>query len=84
MLAFDYRGFGDSSKVPLDEDTVVEDASLALVWLRARVGREARILVLAHSLGTAIASRALANTEAEAAPISGVWPRPHGRLQQLH
>ena len=72
VLAFDYRGFGDSSKVPLDEDTVVEDASLALAWLRARVGREARILVLAHSLGTAIASRALANTEAEAAPISGL------------
>ena len=38
---------------------------------RGRGGR-AGILVLGHSLGTAIASRALANTEAEAAPISGL------------
>ena len=76
MLTFDYRGFGDSSKISLDEDTVVEDTGLALAWLRTKVGLETRILVFGHSMGTAIASHALANMAAtqgaDLPPISGV------------
>jgi len=60
VLAIDYRGFGDSTDISEDEDTVVQDALVALDWLRNKVGEETDIFVWAHSLGTGIACHALA------------------------
>lgn len=60
VLAFDYRGFGDSSKISLDEDTVVEDAMAAYDWLTNRLETGTELMVFAHSMGTAIASHSLA------------------------
>eukprot|EP00092_Neocalanus_flemingeri_P047907 GFUD01054450.1.p1 GENE.GFUD01054450.1~~GFUD01054450.1.p1 ORF type:complete len:311 (+),score=71.16 GFUD01054450.1:185-1117(+) len=60
VLAIDYRGFGDSTDISEDEDTVVQDALVALDWLRNKVGENFDIYVWAHSLGTGIASHALA------------------------
>lgn len=60
VLAIDYRGFGDSTDISEDEDTVVQDALVALDWLRKKVGDKTEIFVWAHSLGTGIACHALA------------------------
>ena len=60
VLAIDYRGFGDSTDISEDEDTVVQDALIGLDWLRNKVGETANIWVWAHSLGTGIACHALA------------------------
>jgi len=60
VFAIDYRGFGDSSNISEDEDTVVQDALIALNWLRNKVGSKTDIYVWAHSLGTGIACHALA------------------------
>ena len=60
VLAFDYQGFGDSSKISLDEDTVVEDTLAAYDWLINRLETGTELLVFAHSMGTAIASHSLA------------------------
>lgn len=60
VLAIDYRGFGDSTDISEDEDTVVQDALVALDWLRNKVGDNTDIYVWAHSLGTGIACHALA------------------------
>ena len=47
-----------------DKDTVVFDTIKAYDWLRARVGSDTDVLVFAHSMGTAIASHALADIQA--------------------
>jgi len=60
VLAIDYRGFGDSTDISEDEDTVVQDALISLDWLRNKVGESCDIYVWAHSLGTGIANHALA------------------------
>jgi len=60
VLAIDYRGFGDSTDISEDEDTMVKDALVSLNWLREKVGENCDIYVWAHSLGTGIASHALA------------------------
>merc|ERR1712215_440749 len=60
VLAIDYRGFGDSTDTSEDEDTMVKDALVSLNWLRKKVGENCDIYVWAHSLGTGIASNALA------------------------
>jgi len=61
VLAFDYRGFGDSSKISLDQDSVVFDTIKAYDWLVAKLEPDTDILVFAHSMGTAISSHALAD-----------------------
>merc|ERR1712106_211646 len=60
VLAIDYRGFGDSTDISEDGDTVVQDALIGLDWLRNKVGDNTDIYVWAHSLGTGIACHALA------------------------
>ncbi|GBN31127.1 Monoacylglycerol lipase ABHD12 [Araneus ventricosus] len=53
VLAFDYRGFGDSSNVSPTEDGVVEDTVQVYNWLLQRVNAS-RIFVWGHSLGTGV------------------------------
>jgi abhydrolase domain-containing protein 12 len=74
VLAVDYRGFGDSSPTDLTESSVVADARAALAWLTDQLGEEARLVVWGHSLGSAIATRMVAELELEAAdsPVSGL------------
>jgi len=60
VLAVDYRSFGDSSRVALNEQTVVEDGLAVLDWVKGELGDSAaQVIVWGHSLGTAIATRAL-------------------------
>lgn len=56
VLAFDYRGFGRSSGTP-SETGLLNDAEAVVEWAlsRARVSPD-RIVLLGHSLGTAVVS----------------------------
>jgi len=63
VLAFDYRGFGDSTGTSTDEDTVVEDALAALRWLEDWIKEnkpKTQLYVWGHSMGTGIGSSAMA------------------------
>ena len=60
ILTIDYRGFGDSAKTSVDETTAVQDAKTALDWLREKYDENFKIFVWGHSMGTGVASRAVA------------------------
>lgn len=55
VVAFDYRGFGDSGGSP-SEVGLLEDLELVWNWLLPQVG-DAHVFVYGHSLGTAPASK---------------------------
>ncbi len=71
VLAFDYRGYGDSSFAFPDEETMLQDALAAFDFASSRIcpplpppeeegggsGRAAKIVVHGHSLGTGVATR---------------------------
>ena len=55
LLAFDYRGYGESEGAP-SESGLYQDADAAYQYLRERRGIPAeRIIVFGHSLGSAVA-----------------------------
>jgi hypothetical protein len=56
VLSMDYRGFGDSSGVEIQEDTVLGDANNAHRYLK-RYYKPQKILIWGHSLGAPIAAR---------------------------
>ena len=62
ILTYDYRDFGDSSRTEVTEDSVVNDCRAALAWLREKEGKEAKILVWGHSMGTGITCHSIAQT----------------------
>jgi len=75
ILTIDYRGFGDSTDTSEDEDTVVQDAQAALDWLTDKVTEECKIFVWGHSMGTGVASHAVAEefmTKGTYARVDGV------------
>lgn len=68
VLAVDYRGFGQSSKILPSEDTAYEDARAAWDWLAAKYPNSKRYL-FGHSLGGAIAVNLAAQVQQEAAGL---------------
>lgn len=55
-MAIDYRGFGHSTGVP-SEDGLIQDASAVVEWALQVAGiPPSRIILLGHSLGTAVVS----------------------------
>ncbi|XP_023344264.1 monoacylglycerol lipase ABHD12 isoform X2 [Eurytemora carolleeae] len=60
VLSFDYRGFGDSTKVHLSETTLVSDSLNVLTWatnsFKKSSGKGPLLVVWGHSLGTSIAT----------------------------
>ena len=68
----DYRGFGDSSDVTVTEETVVEDARVAISWLRDKLRDGEQLMVWGHSLGAAIACRAVAEENIEKVENSNI------------
>ena len=72
VLAVDYRGFGDSSDVRATEETVVEDARVAISWLREKISDSEQFMVWGHSLGAAIACRAVAEENIEKVDNSNI------------
>ncbi|EQL00779.1 hypothetical protein G6O67_007546 [Ophiocordyceps sinensis] len=56
LVAVDYRGFGHSTGVP-SEDGLIQDASALVEWATNVAGLPpSRIVLLGHSLGTAVVS----------------------------
>lgn len=56
LLSIDYRGFGKSSGTPTEEG-LIEDASTLVDFVMGEAGvKPERIVILGHSLGTAVAS----------------------------
>lgn len=85
VLAIDYRGFGDSSRLEMTETSVVEDSRAALRWLRERVGSAASILVWGHSLGAGIAVHTMAEemNEGNTENVAGmVMESPFNNLKE--
>lgn len=60
ILTIDYRGFGDSTDTSENEDTVVQDALAALDWIRGNIEENCKVFVWGHSMGTGVASHAVA------------------------
>jgi pimeloyl-ACP methyl ester carboxylesterase len=57
----DYRGYGDSVIIfPLNETTFFEDAKAVIKLVNNNVGDEAKLVIYGHSMGTYIASHAVA------------------------
>jgi len=75
VLALDYRGFGDSSPVSLSgltEDSVVADARAGLEWVTSKLGDKAQVILWGHSLGSAIATKMVADFDLETGGNSSV------------
>lgn len=58
VVSFDYRGYGDSDKAEMSEESVVADCVQLYRWVRRKT--HARIYLWGHSLGAAIATRTAA------------------------
>jgi len=71
VLAVDYRGWGDSTAIVPDEETIAADARVAWAELQRRVPQPERRYVFGHSMGGAVAVR-LASTLA--------WPQDYAGL----
>ncbi|KRT80701.1 hydrolase, partial [Oryctes borbonicus] len=57
VVAYDYRGYGDSTDVPPTETGVVSDCLIIYQWVANRTS--AKIFIWGHSLGTAISTHAV-------------------------
>ncbi|CAC5363899.1 ABHD12 [Mytilus coruscus] len=55
VVAFDYRGYGDSKGHPT-EDGVVEDGYFMYKWIKER-SKDSTVILWGHSLGTAITTK---------------------------
>jgi len=73
-LTLDYRGYGDSIlSSELNMTSVVQDAILALKFLRRELGEEFKLVVYGHSLGTGLGSKAVIEvSEEESVRVDGV------------
>ena len=74
VLTIDYRGFGDSGATLEAEKSMVEDARAAVGWLRdsGRMGESDRLIVWGHSMGTGVATRAVAEELKDSTVVSGL------------
>ncbi|XP_050312368.1 lysophosphatidylserine lipase ABHD12-like isoform X2 [Anthonomus grandis grandis] len=57
VIAFDYRGYGDSSSEPPSEPDVVRDIVNVYKWVRNRT--RTNVFIWGHSLGTSLSTNAL-------------------------
>lgn len=71
MLAIDYRGFGDSSGSP-SERGLATDARAAFDWLISSGATPEDVLIVGHSLGTAVASSLAVSLSEESIRFKGL------------
>lgn len=71
VLAIDYRGFGDSAGTPT-EDGLMVDSRAAWDWLVDNGARPEDILIVGHSLGTAVASMLSVSLAEEGSRFKGL------------
>ena len=81
VLAVDYRGFGDSSRIPgVHEETVLGDARAVLRYVRESLGQE-KVVVWGHSQGAAIAAHTVALEETRGQVWRLVLESPYTSLE---
>ncbi|KAF9234674.1 Alpha/Beta hydrolase protein, partial [Melanogaster broomeanus] len=71
VLTIDYRGFGDSQGSPSESGLAI-DARAAWDWLVSNGARPSDILVVGHSLGTAVSSALAVTLSEEAVRFKGL------------
>lgn len=84
LLAFDYRGFGESEGTP-SEQGVYDDAEAAYRWLRdsLRVPAE-QIVIFGHSLGSGVATELATRVPAAALILEGAFTAVSDRGGELY
>ncbi len=84
ILAFDYRGFGESSGKPTEEG-LYRDADAAYRYLREVRGVPAsRIVLYGHSLGSGVAIDLAARVPAAGVIVEGAFSSVADRAQELY
>jgi abhydrolase domain-containing protein 12 len=82
-LIIDYRGFGDSSGTP-SEEGLNKDAWAAYDYLLEHGAQSKDVLVVGHSLGTAVATRFVKEVEENGGSVKGlVLQAPFSNLKVL-
>lgn len=71
VLAIDYRGFGDSQGSP-SERGLATDARAAFDWLIHKGATPQNVLIVGHSLGTAVASSLAVSLSEESTRFKGL------------
>ncbi|KAI1283211.1 Lysophosphatidylserine lipase ABHD12 [Halotydeus destructor] len=81
VVAFDYRGYGDSSDVTPTVPGVVSDAATAYFWLLDQTkNANGRIVVWGHSLGTAISSQFVSSLQTRDQPAGLLLESPFNTI----
>jgi fermentation-respiration switch protein FrsA (DUF1100 family) len=84
LLAFDYRGYGESGGVP-SEEGLYRDAQAAYHYLRETMGVAAdRIIVFGHSLGSAVAVDLVGRVPVAGLILDGALTSAIDRGQELY
>lgn len=82
IVAFDYRGYADSSDLTPTETGVVSDSRFVYKWIRRYVPAS-RIVVWGHSLGTGVTSRLVAELCAEGdSPAGLILESPFNNIRE--
>ncbi|CAH2233077.1 jg112, partial [Pararge aegeria aegeria] len=85
-IAFDYRGYADSTNVLPSEDGVVEDSLKVYEWLVTTISKadtKPPVYVWGHSLGTGISSHLLGNLQRLSEDVlerTTPLPQPNGLI----
>jgi len=84
LLAFDYRGFGESTGVP-EERGLYADASASYEYLtRTRRVPPDRIVIFGHSLGSGVAIELAARVSAAGLIVEGAYTSVVDRAQEIY
>ena len=84
LLAFDYRGYGESGGAP-SEAGLYRDAEAAYGYLRDTLGvSPARIILFGHSLGSAVAVELATRVPAAALVLDGALISVIARAQEVY
>jgi fermentation-respiration switch protein FrsA (DUF1100 family) len=84
LLAFDYRGFGDSNGAP-DERGLYDDATASYEYLtRTRRVRPERLIIFGHSLGSGVAIELASRVPAAGLIVEGAYTSMADRGQELY
>lgn len=84
LLAFDYRGFGESNGAP-DERGLYDDAMASYEYLtRTRRVRPERLIIFGHSLGSGVAIELASRVPAAGLIVEGAYTSVADRGQELY
>ena len=84
LLAFDYRGFGESDGTP-EEQGLYDDAMASYTYLTVRAASPPdRIVIFGHSLGSGVAIELASRVPAAALVVEGAYTSVVDRAQELY